>query len=173
MMTITAIFVAASVYIPGYERIFYTSAGSALLMVAVISYFVIYCTILCNRRLAREVPTNYILLTGFTLATSLLVSTVTAYYDPMTVFLAMAATAGLTIALTIYAFRTKTDFTILAGLGIVFVFAILWGLMLLAFVASITGTYALVNIVVIAIYGLVLVIDTQWIIGGKHRYQIS
>ena len=56
-------------------------------------------------------PVNYILLTVFTCTVSLLVSTVCTMVDPLIVVQAALMTAGMVIALTIYAMTTKTDFT--------------------------------------------------------------
>ncbi len=69
---------------------------------------------ICASHLMRSYPTNYIILSIFTLAESLLVGAISATYSADQVVLAVGVTAAVVIALTIYAFQTKYDFT---GLG--------------------------------------------------------
>jgi FtsH-binding integral membrane protein len=63
----------------------------------------------------RIAPTNYILLGIFTLAESYLVSMICAMTSPDIVVMAAIFTGVIFSALTTYAFRTKTDFTIAGG----------------------------------------------------------
>ena len=72
---------------------------------------VIEFAIMCFRSVSRKVPTNYILLTVFTLLKAFLFSYIGSFYDPSSCISAAILTATATISLTIYAFHTKRDFT--------------------------------------------------------------
>lgn len=65
----------------------------------------------CIPSYGKKWPTNIILLAAFTLAESWLVSSFCGYFDPMVVLQAATTTAAATIGITIYAWKTKNDFT--------------------------------------------------------------
>jgi len=84
--------------------------------VAVVLTLMIFCTVVCNQKAAREVPGNYILLFLFTLFEGYMVSCITIYYKPETVIIAAVMTLAVTAGLTLYAFFTKTDYTYCGGI---------------------------------------------------------
>ena len=80
----------------------------------------------------------------------------------------------MTVALTVYAMKTKTDFTVCGSLF----FCIFVGMLMLMFVSiflSFTSWWhPVVNTVLVIVYGLYLVYDTQLIMGGKsHQLSID
>jgi len=81
-------------------------------------------------------------------------------------------TAAMTVALTIYAFTTKTDFTVCGSLF----FCLSIGLLLLClfsiFMCFVTWWHPFVSALLVVFYGLYLIYDTQLIAGGKS-HQIS
>jgi len=77
--------------------------------------FIIECALLCFRNQARKVPNNYILLGMFTFCEAYIVAFISSVYDPIIVLTAAFMTAGVVTGLTIYAWKTKTDFTILGA----------------------------------------------------------
>lgn len=81
--------------------------------------------IICNKRIARTVPQNYICLAIFTFCEAYMVAFITTVYDPVTVVAAAFMTAGVVTGLTVYAWTTKSDFTILGGTFALFASAIL------------------------------------------------
>lgn len=83
------------------------------------------CSLLCCIENARVVPTNYILLFVFTISYGYQVAFITTAYDPATVNLAVALTAGVVIALTVYALFTKSDHTMWGGVLIVCLFSLM------------------------------------------------
>ena len=87
-----------------------------LFYICLIVNIIILYAIVYVRSVSRKVPTNFILLGVFTLTEAYMVSCITAIYDPTTVFIAAVLTASIVVALTIYAFTTKTDFTVCGGL---------------------------------------------------------
>jgi hypothetical protein len=63
----------------------------------------------------RKVPTNYCLLFGFTFCESYLVSVICGMSNPRLVLMATFMTLGITLALTLYACTTSSDFTMMGG----------------------------------------------------------
>jgi len=127
----------------------------------------------CSQGLRRKTPHNYILLGIFTLAEAVLLGYLGAATKPDVVRLAMAITAVIVIGLTLFAFQTKWDFTMLNGIMfVVFLVFFLAGMILMFFRTPIVNIiYSSIGALIFAIY---LVIDTQQIVGGQNRkYQIS
>ena len=134
---------------------------------AVATTLIIPIVLACNRQLARQVPTNYILLGLFTFAESYLVSFSCIFYDPKIVSMAALLTMGITFSLTLYAMTTKTDLTYMGGL----LFMVATGL----FFAGLARLFIHSDILEILIalggailYGIYLIYDTQLIMGGKR-----
>ena len=65
--------------------------------------------------MARKVPHNYILLSLFTVIQGFMLGMVTISYSISEVMLAVGVCAAVTLALTIFAFQTKIDFTVIGG----------------------------------------------------------
>jgi FtsH-binding integral membrane protein len=119
--------------------------------------------LICCRSVARKVPTNYILLTVWTLCESYMVATCASFYDVKTVVIAAIMTAGVTIALSLYACTTKTDFTYCGG----FLFCcsaimLLFGILGLIFGLWMNTFYCVLGV---ALYSLYLIYDTQLVMG--------
>ena len=117
-------------------------------------------------KVARKSPSNYILLTVFTLCWTYLVGFICARNDASIVLTAALMTAVLTVALSSYAMFTKNDFTKICGpfvcWGLILVFTIS---MLMSVLSMLVFTYTDTWIPFAAgfgviIYGLFLLIDT-------------
>lgn len=86
--------------------------------------------------------------------------------------MAVGITAAVCLGLTLFAFQTKWDFTVMGG--VLFVAVII--LMVFGIVAifvpgkTIQLIYASLGALIFSIY---LVYDTQMMMGGKHKYSIS
>lgn len=169
MLTVTVLMCIPSLTSDTYAQ--WQVDNTWLLWTCLAVYLVLGFTIICCKGLARSVPTNYILLFIFCLSLSYIVSAICATYDPNIVIMAAIMTTGITLALTIYAMTTKTDFTVCGGLLFVLVMAlILFGLFALFFNVKILYTfYCILGVIV---YGIYLIMDTQLIMGGK-THQIS
>lgn len=130
------------------------------------------CALICVRSLARKVPTNYILLTIFTVAESILVAYACAsVQDRLIVLQAAVMTAGITVALTIYAMTTKTDFTMCWGFAWVLGFSLFF-FGIFAFISGSEFMYKFYCLLGVLAGGLYILIDTQLIMGGKS-WQLS
>ena len=96
-------------------------ANPGIVLLASISALILSCCIFCVKSLSRTVPTNYILMFIFTACEAYTVAYICASVgDPLIVIQAAFLTASLVLGLTLYAMKTKTDFTAWGGL--------LWGL---------------------------------------------
>ena len=118
----------------------------------------------------RAVPVNYILLTVFTCTVSLLVSTVCTMVEPLIVVQAALMTAGMVVALTIYAMTTKTDFTSsLCSIAVAVVFLASF-LMLIPLMIFYGFLFHMVYLALcVALFGFYILWDTQMIMGGNHK----
>lgn len=124
---------------------------------------IIVFTLICFRGMAKTVPINYILLTLFTVCESYMVATISAFNPPEIVITAALMTATVVIALTIYAFTTKTDFTILGGfLFMITAIMIFWGLFMMIFGFFLYTLYCALGVL---LFGMYLIFDTQLILG--------
>jgi protein lifeguard len=143
-----------------------------VMMVAFVVMIITLLSMACCEGVRRKTPMNFIFLGIFTIAQSFMLATVSASYKSNEVVLAVAITAGICFALTLFAFQTKWDFTVMGG--ILFVAAII--LLVFGFVAMIwpgkiiTMLYASAGALIFSVY---LIYDTQMMMGGKHKYSIS
>jgi FtsH-binding integral membrane protein len=102
-----------------------------------------------------------------------MVSCITAFTDPESVFIAAALTAAIVIALTIYAFTTKTDFTICGGLLFAALMALFIGGLLAAIFRSRYLTI-LISAFSVVLFSIYLIYDTQLILGkGELKLTID
>ena len=165
-VAITALFVFAEPV-----KTFFQS-NSWILWVALGGTLVIMLVLICCESVSRKFPLNIILLMVFTLLESILVGAISAVYSINTVFIALGITSVVVIALTIFAFQTKIDFT---GCG---TYLFVLGIVLFAFgIIAVIFRSQVLNILYAALgaglFSLYLVFDTQLMLGGKHKNSIS
>ncbi|XP_059199759.1 protein lifeguard 3-like [Centropristis striata] len=79
-------------------------------------YFITHLVLVCCKGPRRKCPWNVILLSVFTLALSYMTGSISSYYDTKAVFMALGITAVVCIAVTVFCFQTKVDFTKCQGL---------------------------------------------------------
>ena len=142
-----------------------------LFYVAIVMTIVIMIVVCCFPKTMQEVPTNYIILGLFTLCEAYTVSIVCGLSNPRLVFMAAFMTLALTVALTLYAFTTKTDFTMMGSS--------LWILGCTLLMFSLFAMFSQNNILHIVIccfsvilYSIYLIYDTQLLMGG-HKHELS
>jgi FtsH-binding integral membrane protein len=127
----------------------------------------------------RNYPVNYICLFLFTLFTSIMVATVTAFYDPYTVLGAVAVTATMTFGLTVFACQTKYDFTSLAPYFFMFFLSITLGTLIFCLLPLAVpdkyspALYRFWCVIGVMMFSFYIVWDVQLIVGGQHRIQYS
>ena len=72
-------------------------------------------SMVCCETVRRKSPINLIFLFVFTVCEGLMLGTLATFYSVDAVLISVGITAGVTFALTIFAFQTKIDFTVCGG----------------------------------------------------------
>eukprot|EP00092_Neocalanus_flemingeri_P032198 GFUD01034996.1.p1 GENE.GFUD01034996.1~~GFUD01034996.1.p1 ORF type:complete len:270 (-),score=53.49 GFUD01034996.1:248-1057(-) len=134
---------------------------------------VVLIPMVCIRTLRVSFPINFILLSIFTICESIMMGMVSMMYTTESVIIAAGITSCIVFFLTIFAFQTKIDFTACRGIMgcILFVF-IIFGIIMIFVPPSryLDIVYGCIGALIFSVY---LVIDTQMMMGGNHRYSIS
>ncbi len=165
-LSVTAIFVSAVLSSDRFE--YWLHQNPWVLVMSSIASVIILYALGCYRSVARSVPINYILLAVFTLCESLLVAAISSQYDTRTVFIAAVLTAAVVIGLTIYAFNTKTDFTILGGLLFILVLVLAAAGIVSIFIRN-RWLQLAISIGATILFGIYLIYDTQLILGNQRN----
>lgn len=170
-LLLTVGIICAFLYWPALRTWTWENSWFSFTMMAVVMVLVVALS--CCDNLRRQVPLNFIALGLFTVAEGLMLGAVAARFEAEAVLWAMLATALVSFSLSLFAFQTKWDFTMLNG-GL---WVLLWTLFSFGLLCAILRTqflyitYACLGTLVFSLY---LVFDTQLILGGKHRkYQVS
>jgi len=135
---------------------------------AYVVFIVLYIVLICCEHIRRQHPTNLIMLALFTLAMSYMVGCISIQYKTQSVLLAFGICAACCLAVTLFSFNTKYDFTSCAG--VLFVCAIAF--MIFGFIAIFVRTpmmhkvYAGIGSILFMAF---LAFDTQMIMGGKQH----
>lgn len=147
-------------------------AHSELFWICFIATIVLIICMACCTSVRRKAPMNFIFLFLFTIAEGFLLATAASTYNSEEVLLAAGITAAVCLALTIFAFQTKIDFTGLHSILFValFIFVIFGILTIFWHGKVITLVYASLGALLFSVY---LIYDTQLMLGGKHKYSIS
>lgn len=127
---------------------------------------IIIIPLACFKDIARKVPINYILLFGFTFCESIMISyAIASVPDWKVVMMAALLTIAVTLALTVYACTTETDFTFLGG----FLFVVITVLFFFGFFSILFGSNYIVRTIYCCLgvlaYSIYLIIDTQLVMG--------
>ena len=142
-----------------------------LFWICLILSIAIIIPLICFREVSRKVPINYVLLGAFTFCEVYMVSTCCCFYSPKLVIAAVALTAAIVIALTVYACTTKTDFTFMGGLLFVGIVLLLMLGILSIFLPFLHILYC---VIAVFLYSLYLIYDTQLIMGKfGNEYSID
>jgi FtsH-binding integral membrane protein len=108
-LLVTSGFVSLSTFNDAFRL--YQQENLALFWVSFFVCLVSMIALFCVRGLATRSPINIILLSLFTLCESYSVSMICGFYEPVSVLNAAIATLAATIALTLYAIKTESDFS--------------------------------------------------------------
>ncbi|EDO37574.1 predicted protein [Nematostella vectensis] len=134
--------------------------------------FVTMIAMACCEGVRRKFPTNLLFLTLFTLCEGYLLGAVSSVYKADEVLMAVGITAVVVLAITIFAFQTKYDFTMMGGfLFVALIVLICFGFLAIFFHNRVVQiVYASLGALLFALY---LVYDTQIMMGGGKMYSIS
>ncbi|XP_018336110.1 protein lifeguard 1-like isoform X3 [Agrilus planipennis] len=143
-----------------------------LFIISLVILFVSMIALACCGEVRRKAPMNFVLLFLFTLAESFMLACSAASYEAQEVLMAVGITAAVCLGLTLFAFQTKWDFTMMGGFLLVAVIVLFVFGIIAIFVKSkiVTLVYASIGALLFSLY---LLYDTQLMMGGKHKYSIS
>jgi len=152
---------------------------SWLLYVSVAVTLVTICAISCCRGVAQRYPANYILLFLFTGFEGVMVGFFSATYTWQSVVLAAGITCAIFSVMTLYAWKTKTDFTgfgpyLFAALVVLLVFGLVLSLLSMCGV-DFSWLIMLYDACGVLLFTFYIVFDTQLLIGeyGGHKLQFG
>ena len=116
----------------------------------------------------KSYPTNLIFLAGFTGLEAYAISVIVSFYQSRIVLQAVLLTAGIFVALTLFACQTKYDFTS----WMPYLFGGLWALILFGFMAAFFPYNSTVELAYSGIAALIfsgyILVDTQLIMRHYH-----
>lgn len=163
-LTMTVLFIVAVQTQDHVRHFFSTSAGVGIYIACAIGSIVTCIAIVCC--FGRTTPINYFLLLAFTVCETVMVGGITAQYEQRVVMMAGGATALTTVALTVYAFRTKVNIEVFMAMTFV-VYMAMFPIMIAGFFVWGPVMNVLWCCLGVLFYGLYLVIDTMMIVRGK------
>lgn len=116
----------------------------------------------------KSYPTNLFFLSGFTALEAYSISVIVTFYDTRVVLLALVLTAGIFVALTLFACQTKYDFTS----WMPYLFGGLWIIILFGFVAAFFPYNSTAELIYGGVAALIfsgyILVDTQLIMRHYH-----
>jgi len=135
--------------------------------------FVCLISLACCESVRRKSPTNFIFLGLFTMCEGVMLGTLATFYDVDAVLIAVGITAGVSLALTLFAFQTKWDFTACGGMLCAVLVIFIFAGIIMAILPQNKWTMIGYGSLGALIFSLYLVYDTQLMLGGKHKYSLS
>jgi protein lifeguard len=116
----------------------------------------------------KSYPTNLLFLAGFTGLEAYAISVVTSFFDSRIVLQAVLLTAGIFVALTLFACQTKYDFTS----WMPYLFGGVWALVLFGFMAAFFPYNSTVELLYSGLAALIfsgyILVDTQLVLKHYH-----
>ena len=157
---------------PGVDN--WMRGQSGLAMGLFLVSFIVQCAIMCFRDVARKTPTNYLLLGFYTICQAFFFSWVTSQYTAASSLMAGGMTAGMTVALTVYAYNTKTDFTMCSSLFFILSVGMMMLCLVSVFMTFVAWWHPVMAAICVVFYALYLIYDTQLIAGGRsHKISLD
>ncbi|XP_063623843.1 protein lifeguard 1-like [Cydia splendana] len=150
-------------WIQNNTYILYISLAVAFMSIVLLAFFMDF---------RRKAPWNYLFLGAYTVAEGVILGMLASCYARNAVLTAVAITAIITLALTVFALKSKYDFTTWGGFLICFSIPILILGIICIFVRKniLDYVYSAVTCVMFSMY---LVYDTQLMLMGKHKYTVG
>ncbi|CAG9821594.1 unnamed protein product [Phaedon cochleariae] len=169
-LAITVAFICWFLYHLPTKR--YVQSHPALFFVSLAMVIIALICLACCGEVRRKAPMNFIFLFIFTLAESFMLAAAASTYDAQAVVMAAGITAAVCFGLTLFAFQTKWDFTVMGGILFVAVLILfIFGIVAIIVKNQIVQMiYASLGALIFSVY---LVYDTQLMMGGQHKYSIS
>ena len=136
-----------------------------ILMIIVPFIILIYFAVKPEK--ARQVPINYILLFIFCLSEAYTLVRFTIYFKRSSIYFSMLLTLIAVLTLTIYAYKTEKDFSMIGGTLFVILVTLIIGEIINILFFRLKILYVIFNLISLGLFSLYLIHDTQLIIGNK------
>lgn len=161
-MLVSVLFVVCAMFIETFKR--FQEENIVLFLVALFVEIFLFVLMICNKKICRRVPFNYITLFVFTIAVSYILSFICARTKPEAVLVATISTTGLVLLLTLYSCLTKRDLT--TSIGILLYLPIA-GIFIILFLSVWNGyiVQIIISLVIVAIFSAYLAYDIQKLSG--------
>ncbi|XP_059097466.1 protein lifeguard 3-like isoform X2 [Tigriopus californicus] len=127
----------------------------------------------CCESVRRKSPTNFVFLGIFTICEGFMMGSLAAHFEADAVLIAAGTCAVVTLALTVFAFQSKYDFTVCGGMLLALLLILLLGGILMAILPNSKWAMIGYGSAGALIFSLYIVYDTQIMMGGKHKYALS
>lgn len=175
-LAFTAGVIALFAHTPAIRNLYRSdpNTGLTLYIISYVVFLVTYIAIVCCSSVRRKFPANLITLCIFTSSLSFMMGSIATFHNTDWLWIAMGITAALCIALSLFAFQTKYDFT---GCG-VYLYGMLICVLIFGIIAIIFWQthrpilHAVYCGLIGLVFSLYLIYDTQRIMGGK-KHSIS
>ncbi|XP_019878774.1 protein lifeguard 1 isoform X2 [Aethina tumida] len=169
-LSITLVFIAWLVYHKPSQK--FVHSHPELFIISLVVVFVALIVLACCGEVRRKAPMNFVFLFIFTFAEAFMLSVTASTYKSEEVVMAVGITAVVCLGLTLFAFQTKWDFTMMGGILFVAVLILFVFGIVAIFVHNkiVQMVYASLGALIFSVY---LIYDTQLMMGGKHKYSIS
>lgn len=169
-LAITTGFIALFLYHEPTKR--YVQAHQELWWIALVVMIVCLITMACCGDVRRKAPMNFIFLGLFTFAEAFMLGMAASNFDQSAVLISVGITTAICLGLTLFAFQTKWDFTVMGGaLLCLSIVLLIFGLVaIFVKIRILTLVYASLGALLFSFY---LIYDTQLMLGGKHKYSVS
>lgn len=146
-----------------------TDGGPITIVACILSIVTMFMIVCC---FGRQAPLNMILLMVFTLCETWMIGGLTSQYESSIVIQAGAATALVTISLTVYAMNTKVPIEFFGALSFVICLAMI-PLFIVSLFMQTQIMYTVYCCFGALLYGIYLIIDTILITGGKQTSNVK
>uniref|UniRef100_A0A2P2I458 Protein lifeguard 1-like n=1 Tax=Hirondellea gigas TaxID=1518452 RepID=A0A2P2I458_9CRUS len=172
MAQLTVTFGIIAVFTLVEEVRVFTRETPGLFWGALVLSIVCLIALSCCGSLRRKHPLNMIFLGIFTVCEGFVLGCASASFTKDEILMAVGICVTVTFALTLFAFQTKIDFTMMGGfLFVGLIVLMLFGFLAIFFHDRITNiVYSSLGALLFSFY---LVFDIQMMIGGNHKYSIS
>lgn len=165
-LAITSLIIFFGLTFPSFKKLLLESYF--LYFLSIILSIICLLLPICSPNIFQKVPSNYIVLTVFTLSYSWYVASITCIYSFESVMVALFLTFVTLISLTIYAIKTKEDFSIRGGNFFAFLNLLIFSLIVYIFL-RIPFLLLLIQSLSLILLSSYIIYDTQLIVGNKDR----
>ncbi|CEL97960.1 unnamed protein product [Vitrella brassicaformis CCMP3155] len=145
--------------------------------VTILSVFGFLITFSLKPESIKTHPYGLLTLFGFTVVEGVFIGTLCVFLTPSSVLFTVGVCVVIVGSLTAWAVFAKADFTGYAPFvyvaGLVFVLFLIAGLLLMPFLPGVSVFNMVISALLVLFFSAYLVIDTQAILGGQHKYQFT